>query len=216
MNDTLSVEFAKAIVRVQGQIEGAKKGSLNPAFRSKYADLGAVWDACTDALQNNDVAVLQFPCKASEGHVGLRTMLVYGPTGETLEESFEVPLKDATNPQAMGSALTYARRYSLSAIVGVRVCDDDGNAASSGGKAGPPKAQAGRLQESKPAGLNASEYQAKFDALRSVAERKALYTEVKNSGLMEPYKTAVLAAWAKSIKAESASTISTSTSKENS
>jgi len=126
----LSPEFACAFVRAQGQIEGAVKGSMNPAFRSKYADLGAVWEAIREALQNNGLAVAQFPCEAPAGHIGLETILVYGKTGECFGRVATIPFKDPTNPQAAGSAYTYLRRYALSAVMGVCPEDDDGQKAS--------------------------------------------------------------------------------------
>ncbi len=202
MTETFSIEFAKALVAVQGEIEGAKKGSTNPAFRSKYADLGACWDACRDALQKNNIVLLQPPTQAEHGYVGLRTVLVYGPTGETFTSFYKVPLKDPTNPQALGSAITYARRYALCSIIGICPVDDDGAAASKAVSG--PKFPKEPTTNQASAVINASVFKGRFDALTSVVDRKSLYTEVKNSSLPEPSKTALLSEWSTVIKAQMA------------
>lgn len=192
----ISPAFASALVKVQGSIEGAKKGRSNPQFKSKYADLGAVWDACSDALQANEIAVLQFPVKANPGFVGLCTSLVYGPTGEVFGDTFEVPLKDANNAQAAGSALTYARRYALSAVIGICPEDDDGNKAAEAPKA-PAKATASK---SATPSIGASAYRTEFSRTTDIESMKEVYTKVKNSNLDEPGKTALLTEFGTAIK----------------
>jgi hypothetical protein len=196
----ISPEFATALVKVQGSIEGAKKGRSNPQFKSKYADLGAVWDACSDALQKEEIAVLQFPVRAPAGFIGLNTLLVYGPTGEVFGDVFEVPLKDANNAQAAGSALTYARRYALSAIIGICPEDDDGNKAAEAPKA--PAKAAGKPQATPTIG--ASAYRTEFSAATEVEAMKEVYTKVKNSNMEEAAKTALLTEFGTAIKAAKA------------
>ncbi len=192
MAERLSPEFATALVKAQGAIEGAVKGSNNPAFRSKYADLGACWEACRDAFQNNNIAVLQFPSAASPGHIGLTTILLYGPTGETVAQAYELPLKDATSAQAAGSAITYARRYALCAVIGICPVDDDGNAASKAPKA---------AVQAEPTETQVSAAVIKrFSGLTDRDAMKAMYTQLKNSQVAEPAKTEVLTVWAKKIK----------------
>jgi hypothetical protein len=127
-------ELATALAKAQGAIEGAKKGRRNDHFRSSYADLASVWDACREALSENGLSVVQFPIEAPVGHVGLRTILLH-QSGQFLEDKFFMPVKDASNPQAVGSALTYARRYALASAVGIAPEDDDGNAAAARGAA---------------------------------------------------------------------------------
>ena len=120
-------ELAKALHKAQGQIDGAKKDSANPHFKSKYADLASVWDACRAALQGNGLSVAQF-CRVSEAGAVLVTRLSH-VSGESLDG--EIPLLNGKGDmQGLGSAITYARRYGLAAIVGVCPEDDDGNAAS--------------------------------------------------------------------------------------
>lgn len=120
-------KIAAALVKAQGQIEGAKKDSENPHFKNKYADLGAVWDACRDALKANGIAVVQMG-ELVEGQWALLTILLH-ESGEQVRGY--VPLLNTKGDmQGLGSAITYARRYGLAAIVGVCPEDDDGNAAS--------------------------------------------------------------------------------------
>ena len=123
-------ELAKALAKAQGQIKPAIKDSENPHFRSKYADLSSVWDACRKPLTDNGLSVVQMPTDApTPDSVALTTLLLH-TSGEYISSTVSAPLtkKDA---QAIGSALTYLRRYALSAIIGVVADDDDdGNAAS--------------------------------------------------------------------------------------
>jgi hypothetical protein len=120
----LSASLAKA----QGQIEGAVKGKENPHFKSKYADLAAVWEACREALTANGLAVIQSPGPIAEGRLEMTTMLVHS-SGEWIRGALTIPL-GKVDAQAYGSAVTYARRYALAAFVGVSSADDDGNEAA--------------------------------------------------------------------------------------
>jgi len=181
----VSPAFAQALIQVQGSIEGAKKGKVNPAFRSKYADLGACWDACREALQTAGIAVLQFPCGAAPGNIGLRTVLVFGKTGETLSEDFCLPLKDPTSPQAAGSAITYARRYALCSVVGICPEDDDGNKASQESRSQPK-------QSSKSIEKTVDQLMEEFNELSTNDERRKFFIDVKQSSVPEPHKTVVL------------------------
>lgn len=126
-SDTLAA-LAPAFAKAQGAIEGAMKDKTNPAFRSKYADLGACWDACRDELTRNGLSVIQAPQPCEDG-VTIVTRLLHA-SGEWIEDGgLHLPAtkKDA---QGFGSAMTYARRYALCAMVGIAPEDDDGNAAS--------------------------------------------------------------------------------------
>ena len=134
-------EIAGALAKAQGEIKGAAKDSTNPHFRSKYADLASVWDACRAALSKNGLSVIQTPDTTADG-VFLYTTLAHS-SGQWIRSTMPVrPVQDT--PQGLGSALTYARRYSLASMVGVAPDDDDdGQAASTGERAannGPGKA----------------------------------------------------------------------------
>ena len=116
-------KLAVALVKAQSELESAKKDSDNPFFKSKYADLASVWDACRDALTKNGLAVVQPFDNDENGGVIVETMLIHS-SGQWLMGSLTLrPVK--ADPQGIGSAITYGRRYSLAAIVGVIQTDDD-------------------------------------------------------------------------------------------
>lgn len=119
-------KIATAFVKAKGEFSPALKDKTNPAFRSKYADLGACIDAVNDALLNNGIALLQRTFEDSTG-VTVETVFLH-ESGEMMESGrFHVPASKQ-DPQGYGSALTYARRYSLITACGIAPEDDDGNA----------------------------------------------------------------------------------------
>jgi len=121
-------ELATALAKAQATMAGAKKDSTNPHFRSKYADLASIWEACRDALTSNGIAVVQMTRATAEEAVIVETRLMHS-SGEWIEGELLVPVTKA-DAQGFGSARTYARRYSLAAAVGVAPEDDDGAAAA--------------------------------------------------------------------------------------
>ena len=121
-------ELATALAKAQAVMAGAKKDSTNPHFRSKYADLASIWEACRDALTSNGIAVVQMTRARPEDVVIVETRLLHS-SGEWIEGELLVPVMKA-DAQGYGSAITYARRYALAAAVGVAPEDDDGNAAA--------------------------------------------------------------------------------------
>jgi hypothetical protein len=128
-------ELAKALSAAQGEIEAAAKGKENPHFRSRYADLASIWEACRAPLSKHGLAVVQQPLSSGD-LVGLATTLLHSSGQFMRSEVWTKPQQPG--PQALGSALTYLRRYSLAAVVGVAPDDDDGEAAS--GRGADPKA----------------------------------------------------------------------------
>lgn len=123
-------ELAAALAKAQGEITGALKDSANPFFKSKYADLASCWDACREPLSKNGLAIVQSPEMGADG-LTLTTLLTHS-TGQWIRSVFRMLPKDDT-PQGVGSALTYARRYALAALIGIAQVDDDGNQASGRG-----------------------------------------------------------------------------------
>ena len=121
-------QLAAALAIAQGKITGALKDSANPFFKSRYADLASVWDACRDHLSSNGLAVIQTTETVADSSVTVVTTLAH-KSGQWIRGVLTMTPKDAS-PQAVGSCLTYARRYALAAIVGVAQVDDDANAAS--------------------------------------------------------------------------------------
>lgn len=121
-------EIAAALVRAQKAFGPALKTSQNPHFRSKYADLSACVEAVIDALNDNGIALIQQTHEHDSGVV-VETVFVH-ESGETFSAGRLYVPAAKSDPQGFGSALTYARRYSLMAACGHAPEDDDGNAAT--------------------------------------------------------------------------------------
>jgi len=121
--------LAKSLSAVQGKLTYAKKDSKNPFFKSNYADLESVWDACRDLLSSNGLAVSQFPGLYSEldKSMSLTTILTHN-SGEWISQEMSMPLSKVDAHGCM-AILTYMRRASLAAVIGVVQADDDGNTA---------------------------------------------------------------------------------------
>lgn len=121
-------KIASALVKAQKAFGPALKTHTNPAFKSKYADLGACVEAVIDALNGAGIALIQKQ-HPNEGGVTVETIFVH-ESGEMLSTGMLSVPAVKQDPQGYGSALTYARRYSLMAACGIAPEDDDGNAAS--------------------------------------------------------------------------------------
>lgn len=115
-------ELAKAMVKVQAEITGALKGSENPFFKSKYADLTACWNACREPLTNNGLTVIQTTEPNPDG-VTVVTLLAH-ESGQWIRGRLSM-IPGKNDAQGIGSCMTYARRYALAAIVGLTQVDDD-------------------------------------------------------------------------------------------
>jgi hypothetical protein len=121
-------EIAAALIKAQAAMKPATKDSENPHFKSKYADLSAVWDSIRGPLTDNGISVLQDVDNHGKG-VGVTTRLQH-VSGEWFEFGPLVVPMSKEDAHGVGSATTYGRRFALSAAVGVVAdADDDGNAA---------------------------------------------------------------------------------------
>lgn len=127
MSENIS-ELMSALSKAQGKIQPAAKDKANPFFKSKYADLSSVWEACRAPLSENGLAVTQTVTQRPEG---MTLITILGHASGQWIKSEMVIIISKPDPQALGSALTYFRRYSLAAIVGVAPDDDDGEKAQS-------------------------------------------------------------------------------------
>lgn len=121
-------KIASALVKAQKAFGPALKTHTNPAFKSRYADLGACIEAVIDALNGAGIALIQKQ-HPNDGGVTVETIFVH-ESGEMLSAGMLSVPAVKQDPQGYGSALTYARRYSLMAACGIAPEDDDGNAAS--------------------------------------------------------------------------------------
>ena len=127
--------IASALVKAQKEFGPALKSSTNPHFRSKYADLSACIEAVIDALNNNGIYLMQLT-EEHEGGVKVSTTFIH-ESGEQLSGGSLFMPAIKHDAQGYGSALSYARRYSLMAACSLSTEDDDGNQAT---KTAPPQA----------------------------------------------------------------------------
>lgn len=126
MNE-IGKDLAAALVAFGAEVENVTKDRANPYFKSTYATLGAIIDATRPLLAKHGLVVMQ-TTGVTDGVVVLRTTLAHR-SGQCVEGFYPLkPVKD--DPQGYGSAITYARRYCLAAILGITQEDDDGNSAS--------------------------------------------------------------------------------------
>lgn len=128
MNGTSTIaKIALALSKAQKKIGTATKGAANPFFKSKYADLGSVMEACKEALNSEGITVLQPVTTTPDGKHAVETVLLH-ESGEYIASTMTLELTK-TNMQDLGSAITYARRYSLQSLVFIPSEDDDGEKA---------------------------------------------------------------------------------------
>jgi hypothetical protein len=131
MNKSNSIQnLAKALSVFQLKVGKINKDSVNPFFKSKYASLSNILDAISLPLNESGLTFSQLP----SGENGLTTILIHSETGEFMEADYTMtPSKN--DPQGVGSAITYQRRYALASILGLNIDeDDDGNVATHGAK----------------------------------------------------------------------------------
>lgn len=166
--------ISEALAKAQGKMRNATLNKVNPHFKSRYADLSQVRDTVIPALSENGIAVVQGTETDGSG-ILVTTRLVHS-SGQWFESAFPISFD---KPQSMGSAYTYARRYSLSAICGIAADeDDDANAANeksvertgfAGGTNGASKAS------------SRADYDTFVNAIRSAPTVKALADWHKNN-----------------------------------
>jgi hypothetical protein len=170
-------ELALALSKTQSILKGALKDSNNPFFKSKYADLASVWEACREPLAANGLSVVQMPCNDTPDSVALETILMH-TSGQWISSVFSMPVSKH-DAQAVGSAITYARRYALAAVVGIAPEDDDGNLASG-------KSETAKAAYSKPVAV----------IKQPVAEIKESVAVIKETEIKQPVAMQGTGEWA--------------------
>jgi len=121
MNKSESIKnIGLALCKFQATIGKVSKEANNPFFQSKYASLANILDTIQKPLSDCGLAFAQLPDDDA-----LTTLLIHSESGEWIEASYKMPVAKQNDPQAMGSAITYARRYALGAILGLNIDDDD-------------------------------------------------------------------------------------------
>ncbi|MGV3095536.1 ERF family protein [Staphylococcus borealis] len=136
MNKSESItELNKALANFHKELKQPMKDANNPFFKSKYVPLENVVEAIDDVAPKFGLTYSQYPVTTDDGKVGISTVLLH-ESGEFIEYPPATTKPDKNTPQGVGSALTYMRRYSLSAVFGITSDqDDDGNEASGNTKA---------------------------------------------------------------------------------
>jgi len=148
--------IAGALMGFQKDMVAVKKTSENPFFKSKYADLAEIWDAIRESLVKHGLSVAQMP-QFSDGQPVLSTLLMH-TSGEWLCSNLVIVAAKQADPQALGSAITYSRRYSLSAMLGV-VSEEDDDAESAMKR---PKTESKSNEERKAPGHWCSKHKTPF------------------------------------------------------
>tara|TARA_R110000868_G_scaffold411067_1_gene701666 strand:- start:801 stop:1343 length:543 start_codon:yes stop_codon:yes gene_type:complete len=128
--------ISAALHKFHSQMGKVNKDAVNPHFKNKYASLSNIIDATQKHLTDCDLSILQLPCIE-----GLTTILLH-KSGEYISTTSATPSKDATNPQALGSALTYAKRYAYAGALNLNIDEDDDAQKATVAPAPTPKAKA--------------------------------------------------------------------------
>ena len=132
-------KLAEALLRIQSNMNPALKDGTNPFTNSTYATLNSVMATCRDLLFAEGILLTQLmvpaPVELGTGHIGLETKFIHVESGQWLSSLAVIPLPK-NDPQGMGSAITYARRYALTAMLGMVTEDDDGESAKISPKMG--------------------------------------------------------------------------------
>ena len=120
-------DLAAALCKAQAEIEGASKDSTNPHYNSKYADLASIWDACRKPLTDNGLSVVQLPSYNHDTQCVFVKCVLLHTSGQHMTSKLSAPVQKQ-NAQGVGSVITYLRRYTLAAMVGVAPDEDDAEA----------------------------------------------------------------------------------------
>ena len=126
------IELSGALNEFHGIVGKIAKDAKNPFFKSDYATLSHILEEIHEPLQKSGLVITQWPEGSS-----LVTLLIHAKTGQYLQSTYEMPIAKQNDPQAVGSSISYARRYAISSILSLNISDDDGNAAAGKGKAAP-------------------------------------------------------------------------------
>jgi hypothetical protein len=135
MNKSESIKnIAGALVKFQASVSKVSKEANNPFFKKKYASLANILDTIQKPLSECGLAITQFPDQDA-----LTTLIIHADSGEWMESSYVMPVAKQNDPQAMGSAITYARRYALGSILNLNIDDDDDGEKAMGRQSAPKR-----------------------------------------------------------------------------
>jgi hypothetical protein len=146
--------LTKGLAKFHSLVGKISKDSKNPFFKSSYASLPHILTEISDPLEQAGLVITQFPNES-----GLTTMLIHAESGEYISASYTLQVVKQNDPQAQGSAISYARRYSITSILNLAIDDDDAEAATK------PVRQAPQAEDNRP-WLNKSDFDKASDYLR--------------------------------------------------
>lgn len=188
--------IALALLKAQSEMSNPVKGSNNPYFKSKYADLNSVREATIPILNAHGIVVLQ-PMVNIDGRNFVNTILLH-ESGETIESFTEIIYAKTNDAQAQGSGITYARRYGLQSLVCVGADDDDGNAASNPQKK-PDKKPEPTPPPVSPEPFDAGKYEAEISEITNKEDMK-VYWDAHKDLKSNPEFSALITKYGKSLK----------------
>jgi hypothetical protein len=178
-------KLAAALSKAQGTMKAAAKDAVNPHFKSHYSTLASVWEAARSPLSGNGLSLSQ-GAHATDQLVSVTTLLMH-TSGQWLRDTLTMVARDAS-PQSIGSAISYGRRYGLSAMVGVAPDDDDD------GEAAQPQSNGQQRDYSRPQSSGSAKPQAAVaNAFIDWKQQKQLIEAAKTAG----WTDAALATFAK-------------------
>ena len=160
------VNLSKALAVFHSTVGKISKDSKNPFFKSNYASLPHILTEIAEPMEKAGLIISQFP----DGD-GLTTMLIHAESGEYLMAKYVMPVAKANDPQALGSAISYARRYAVSSILSLKIDDDDAEAAT----------KPTRQQEDTRPWLNKSDFDKASDYLRKGGNIEVIKAKYKIS-----------------------------------
>ena len=119
------IELTKGLFKFHTLVGKIAKDAKNPFFKSNYASLSHILEEISEPLQQAGLVITQWP-----NGTKLTTMLIHAESGEFFQSDYEMPVAKQNDPQALGSAISYARRYAVTSILSLNIDDDDANKAS--------------------------------------------------------------------------------------
>lgn len=123
------INLTKALAKFHSTVGKISKDAKNPFFKSNYASLSHILQEIQDPLEVSGLVISQFP-----NGDGLTTILIHCESGEYLQATYTMPVAKQNDPQALGSAISYARRYAVSSILSLKIDDDDAEKATNRNK----------------------------------------------------------------------------------
>jgi hypothetical protein len=139
------INLTKALAKFHSTVGKISKDAKNPFFKSNYASLSHILQEIQDPLEVSGLVISQFP-----NGDGLTTILIHCESGEYLQATYTMPVAKQNDPQALGSAISYARRYAVSSILSLKIDDDDAEKATDRKKSNEPNSTTSTPQDDRP------------------------------------------------------------------